>query len=44
MMLPSIDVVGRLALLKVKVRFGIAQKEVEKVLTLAAEREGFPAR
>ena len=33
---------GQLALLKVKVKFGTAQKEIEKAFTLAAERSGLP--
>ena len=34
--------VGQLALLKVKVKFGSAQKEIEKAFILAAERSGLP--
>jgi hypothetical protein len=34
--------VGQLALLKVKVKFGTAQKEIEKAFTAAAERSGLP--
>ncbi len=34
--------VGQLALLKVKVKFGSAQKEIEKAFTFAAERSGLP--
>jgi hypothetical protein len=34
--------VGQLALLKVKVKFGSAQKEIEKAFTAAAERAGLP--
>jgi hypothetical protein len=34
--------VGQLALLKVKVKFGSAQKEIEKAFTAAAERSGLP--
>ena len=41
-MMPGMDAVGQLALLKVKVKFGPAQKEIEKALTAAAEREGLP--
>jgi hypothetical protein len=41
-MMPGLDAVGQLALLKVKVKFGTAQKEVEKALDAAARREGLP--
>ena len=41
-MMPGLDAVGQLALLKVKVKFGTAQKAIEKALTAAAEREGLP--
>jgi hypothetical protein len=34
--------VGQLALLKVKVKFGSAQKEIEKAFNAAAERSGLP--
>jgi hypothetical protein len=34
--------VGQLALLKVKVKFGSTQKEIEKAFTAAAERSGLP--
>lgn len=34
--------VGQLALLKIKVKFGSAQKEIEKAFTLAANRAGLP--
>jgi hypothetical protein len=34
--------VGQLALLKVKVKFGTAQKEIEKAFNAAAERSGLP--
>jgi hypothetical protein len=34
--------VGQLALLKVKVKFGTAQKEIDKAFTAAAERSGLP--
>src|SRR5207244_10834871 len=34
--------VGQLALLKVKVKFGSAQKEIEKAFSAAAERSGLP--
>lgn len=36
------DAVGQLALLKVKVKFGTAQKEIEKAFSAAAERAGLP--
>jgi hypothetical protein len=41
-MMPGTEAVGALAVLKVKVKFGTAQKEVEKALTAAASREGLP--
>jgi hypothetical protein len=40
--MPGLDAVGQLALLKVKVKFIPAQKEVGKALAAAAEREGLP--
>lgn len=40
--MPGMDAVGQLALLKVKVKFGTAQKGIEKSLTAAAERAGIP--
>ena len=40
--MPTTDAIGQLALLKVKVKFGTAQKGIEKSLTAAAEREGLP--
>jgi Domain of unknown function (DUF4132) len=40
--MPGMDAVGKLALLKVKVKFIPAQKELEKALMAAAEREGMP--
>ena len=40
--MPDMDAVGQLALLKVKVKFIPAQKELEKALTAAAGREGLP--
>ncbi|MEA5462432.1 DUF4132 domain-containing protein [Leptothoe sp. PORK10 BA2] len=40
--MPTADAIGQLALLKVKVKFGTAQKGIEKALTAAAEREGLP--
>ena len=41
-MMPGMDAVGQLALLKVKIKFIPAQKEIEKALTAAAGREGLP--
>jgi hypothetical protein len=41
-MMPGTVAVGQLALLKVKVKFGTAQKEVEKALDAAATRAGLP--
>ena len=41
-MMPGLDAVGQLALLKVKVKFGTAQKAIDKALNSAAEREGLP--
>ena len=41
-MMPGLDAVGQLALLKVKVKFGTAQKAIDKALTAAAAREGLP--
>lgn len=40
--MPGLDAVGQLAYLKVKVKFGTAQKEIAKALTAAANREGMP--
>ncbi|MEM9702757.1 MAG: DUF4132 domain-containing protein, partial [Planctomycetota bacterium] len=40
--LPDRDAVGQLALLAVRVKFGTAQKQIEKALNDAAEREGLP--
>lgn len=40
--MPGMDAVGQLAMLRVKVKFGTAQKGIEKALTAAAEREGLP--
>ena len=40
--MPGTDAVGQLALLAVKVKFGTAQKQIEKALTAAADREGLP--
>lgn len=41
-MMPGLDAVGQLALLKVKVKFGTAQAAIDKALNAAAEREGLP--
>ena len=41
-MTPGLDAIGQLAWLKVRVKFGTAQKEVEKALDAAAKREGLP--
>ena len=38
----STDAVGQLAMLKVRVKFGTAQKEIEKAFTTAAEALGLP--
>src|SRR5262249_33832079 len=38
--MPGLTPVGQLAILRVKVKFGTAQKEIEKAFTSAAEREG----
>ena len=38
----STDAVGQLAMLKVRVRFGTAQKEIDKAFTTAAEALGLP--
>ncbi len=40
--MPGMEAVGQLALLKIKVKFGTAQKGIEKALSAAAEREGIP--
>lgn len=40
--IPGRDSLGQLAMLRVKVKFGTAQKLLEKALTAAAEREGLP--
>jgi hypothetical protein len=39
-LMPGLPPIGQLAVLKVKVRFGTAQKEIEKAFTAAAAREG----
>lgn len=41
-MMPGMESVGPLALLKVKVKFGTAQKMIEKALNVTAERVGIP--
>ena len=38
----STDAVGQLAMLKVRIKFGTAQKEIEKAFTTAAEALGLP--
>ncbi|MCC7388326.1 MAG: DUF4132 domain-containing protein [Phycisphaerales bacterium] len=40
--MPGRDSLGQLAMLRVKVKFGTAQKLIEKALGAAAEREGLP--
>src|SRR5207248_4190151 len=42
-LMPGRAPVGQLAILKVKVKFGTAQKEIEKAFHAAAAREGLPA-
>ncbi|MDG3002213.1 DUF4132 domain-containing protein [Paludisphaera mucosa] len=41
-MMPGMDAVGQLAILKLKIKFIPAQKEAEKALDVAAAREGLP--
>jgi hypothetical protein len=41
-MMPGIPPIGQLAILKVKVKFGTAQKEIEKAFNTSAAREGLP--
>lgn len=41
-LMPGRDALGQLAMLRVKVKFGTAQKGIDKALTAAAEREGLP--
>ena len=41
--MPGMDAAGQLAVLKVKVKFGTAQKEIEKALASTAQRLGLPA-
>ena len=40
--MPGTEGIGQLALLKVRVKFGTAQKGIEKALNIAAERAGMP--
>ena len=40
--MPGTEGIGQLALLKVRVKFGTAQKGIEKALNAAAERAGLP--
>ena len=40
--MPGMEGVGQLALLRVRVKFGTAQKMIEKALAAAAHREGLP--
>jgi len=40
--MPGMAAIGQLALLAVKVKFGTAQKQIDKALNAAAEREGLP--
>lgn len=41
-MMPGLPPIGQLAILKVKVKFGTAQKEIEKAFNAAAAREKLP--
>jgi hypothetical protein len=41
-MMPDLPAIGQLAILKVKVKFGTAQKEIEKAFNASAVREGLP--
>ena len=41
-MMPGRAPIGQLAVLKVKVKFGTAQREIEKAFNASAEREGLP--
>src|SRR5207244_2386530 len=41
-LMPGPTPIGQLAVLKVKVKFGTAQKEIEKAFDAAAAREGLP--
>lgn len=40
--IPGRDSIGQLAMLRIKVKYGQAQKQIEKALDTAAEREGLP--
>ncbi|WP_165067303.1 DUF4132 domain-containing protein [Paludisphaera rhizosphaerae] len=41
-MMPGLDAIGQLAVLKLKVKLPAAQKQIEKALSAAAEREKLP--
>jgi Domain of unknown function (DUF4132) len=41
-MMPGRSPIGQLAILKVKIKFGTAQREIEKAFNAAAQREGLP--
>lgn len=41
-MMPGLAPIGQLAILKVKIKFGTAQKEIEKAFNASATREGLP--
>ncbi len=41
-MMPGLPPIGQLAILKVKVKFGTAQKEIEKAFNASAARENLP--
>ncbi|MFL5340152.1 MAG: DUF4132 domain-containing protein [Gemmataceae bacterium] len=41
-LMPGLAPIGQLAILKVKVKFGTAQKEIEKAFNFSAQREGLP--
>lgn len=41
-MMPGRSPIGQLAVLQVKIKFGTAQKEIEKAFNVSAEREGLP--
>jgi hypothetical protein len=41
-MMPGLPPIGQLAILKVKIKFGTAQKEIEKAFHAAAAREKLP--
>lgn len=41
-LMPGRSPIGQLALLKVKIKFGTAQREIEKAFNASAEREGLP--